>query len=300
MKNIIIYLSVLMISNIYAQCDDYSQTQCSNDNNCEWVEDIETGNCGNLWGDDCELNPECNWNCDWVDDYMGWCNYSCDGGNYQIDNSYCEEELVDLAAECVDAGGYFCGEYNGGCIPIERLCNNINDCEDGSDEINCENCSELEELECDNDANCNWIGGSVDCQIINSELSCNSNNCDWTEDIEYGNCSNYNNSSSCSNANEQCGWTLCYGGGYGEWSYCCIGGAFQTDNSYCDGETGYCEETEYQLGDVNQDFSINVLDVIAIVDLVLLAEYNILADMNSNDITNIQDVIMLINNILEN
>ena len=109
MKKIIIYLSVLLISNMYAQCNDYSQTQCSNDNNCEWIEDIETGNCGTLVGDDCELNPECNWNCDSVDDYMGWCTYSCDGGPYEIDNSYCEEIEIP---ECSEMNEFECSSDN--------------------------------------------------------------------------------------------------------------------------------------------------------------------------------------------
>ena len=135
-----------MISNIYAQCDDYNLNQCNNDNSCEWVEDIETGNCGNLWGDDCELNPECNWNCDSVDDYMGWCTYSCDGGSYEIDNSYCQE--IEMP-ECNEENEFQCTD--GLCIPIHRVCNNFNDCLDGSDEIDCEDCSEL--LESDS-----WVG----------------------------------------------------------------------------------------------------------------------------------------------
>ena len=149
MKKIIIYLSILMISNIYAQCDDYSDSQCNNDNSCEWVEDIETGNCGNLWGDDCELNPECNWNCDFVDDYMGWCNYSCDGGPYEIDNSY-------------------------------------------------------------------------------------------------------------------------------------------------------CEEFEYQLGDINEDYTINILDITAAINLILNSEYNWLVDMNSDNQINVLDIVMMVDIILEN
>ena len=75
-----IFFIVFIFSGLYAQCSEMDGMECGNDNNCEWVEDIETGNCGNLYDDDCELNPECNWNCDFVDDYMGWCNYSCDGG----------------------------------------------------------------------------------------------------------------------------------------------------------------------------------------------------------------------------
>ena len=131
MKNIIIYLSVLMISNIYAQCDNYSQTQCSNDNNCEWVEDIETGNCGNFWGDDCELNPECNWNCDFIDDYMGWCNYSCDGGPYEIDNSYCQE--IEMP-ECSEMNETECSS-NGSCDWVENI--EYGDCDDISNGSDC-------------------------------------------------------------------------------------------------------------------------------------------------------------------
>ena len=40
MKKFMIYLSILMISNIYAQCDDYGQSQCNNDNSCEWIKDL--------------------------------------------------------------------------------------------------------------------------------------------------------------------------------------------------------------------------------------------------------------------
>ena len=42
---------------------------------------------------------------------------------------------------------------------------------------------------------CEWIEGSVNCEDINTEFSCNNNDCDWIEDVESGNCSNYNNSS---------------------------------------------------------------------------------------------------------
>ena len=235
MKNIIIYLFVLMISNIYAQCDDYNEFNCSDDDSCEWVEDIETGNCGNLWGDDCELNPECNWNCDSVDDYMGWCTYSCDGGPYEIDNSYCEE-------------------------------------------IEIPECSEMNELECSSD-----------------------NSCDWNEDVDYASCSDLT-ASECSQyfdygclLNQDClqwgswySW-LCYS--YGP-SYC-TGGSYELDNSYCD-------ETAYQLGDVNQDNIINIQDVIIIINLILNEEFDLTADLNLDSIVNVLDVIQIISIILNN
>ena len=145
MKNIIIYLFVLMISNIYAQCDDYNEFNCSDDDSCEWIEDIETGNCGNLWGDDCELNPECNWNCDSVDDYMGWCTYSCDGGPYEIDNSYCQEiEMPECSemneTECSSNGSCDWAEDIdwGSCEDLDPIWNVIYYCDDLS--TNSDNC----------------------------------------------------------------------------------------------------------------------------------------------------------------
>ena len=55
------------------------------------------------------------------------------------------------------------------------------------------------------------------------------------------------------------------------------------------------------LGDVNQDFVIDVLDVIILVQVVLGNSDNTdNADLNDDAIINIQDAIMLINIILEN
>ena len=54
------------------------------------------------------------------------------------------------------------------------------------------------------------------------------------------------------------------------------------------------------LGDVNQDFIIDVLDVVSLVQVVLGNSDNISnADLNNDTIINIQDVIILINIILE-
>ena len=113
MKNIIIYLFVLMISNIYAQCDDYSQFQCSNENNCEWTEDIDWGSCGDLdpiWNvvyycDDLSTNSD---NCYTYTCYGGgygqW-NTCCGGDPYIVsDNSYCEDipyELGDINQDSI-------------------------------------------------------------------------------------------------------------------------------------------------------------------------------------------------------
>ena len=344
----IIYL-LIGFSFIYSECNDYSLNQCNNDNSCEWVEDIETGNCGTLVGDDCELNPECNWNCDFVDDYMGWCNYSCDGGPYEIDNSYCQEiEMPECSemnqSECSSNGScdwvedidwgscydldpiwnvvYYCDDpstnsdncytytcYGGGygqwgtccggdpyiiannsyceeiqmpdcseefdfecndgsCIPIFQLCNGIIDCEDGSDEASCEDCSDLNELDCNTD-----------------------NSCEWVEDTEWGNCSEFDQNSSACDETPGCYGAYLYPGWYSGWY--CAGGTYQIDNNYC-------QEVEYQLGDINNDLVINVLDVIEVISLIIDNEYNYIVDMNNDLDINVLDIIELVNIILNN
>ena len=330
----IIYL-LIVCSFVYSECDDYSQTQCSSDNVCEWVEDIETGNCGNLWGDDCELNPECNWNCDFVDDYMGWCNYSCDGGPYEIDNSYCQEiempecsELSESECSSDDVCEWFedieigncsvfdnsessCTGYPGECYWDEDItygscngydnsqwaCNNAQGCYwdcyygycgcngqeitgvdtecIGQYEINNSYCEEAEVLECSgmNESQCN-----------------NDNICEWIIDYEWSTCSNYNSASSCSWANDNggnCDWSW----NSTEWQDTCSGGSFQLDLSYC-------EESEYQLGDLNQDIIINIQDVIIVINLILNGEFDLAADVNLDNTVNVLDVIQIVNIIL--
>ena len=119
---------------------------------------------------------------------------------------------------------------------------------------------------------CNGPSFQIDnsyCEEINifecsemNELECNNNGiCDWVDNIEYGNCSNYNNGTTC-DANENCFWDLCYGGSYGSWSHCCRGGAYQTDNSYCQ-EIEILECSEMNELQCNQDGScswVNDLD----------------------------------------
>ena len=149
MKKFMIYLSILMISNIYAQCDDYSLSECNNDNSCEWVENLEIENCYDIL--DC--NPSCNWQ---------------------------------------------------------------------------------------------------DCEAI-----------------------------------EGCIWH--FGTSYYDPSYCY--GEHEVDNSYC-------EDIQYELGDVNHDSIIDILDIISIVNIIFENEYNYLADINSDSIINVLDIIAIVNRIL--
>ena len=281
------------------ECSEMEQEECETDGNCDWTEDIDYGSCSSLYGDECNTTDGCDWEygcIQWGSWYTWICytyGYECNGGNYQIDNSYCEESTDDQSTDCADLNENYCNHplYGYGCEWVNGECQEIHE-----DEFEC---SDLDEIDCDNDANCDWIGGSVDCQIINSELSCNSSNCEWIEDIEYGNCSNYNNGSTC-DANDNCYWDLCYGGSYGSWSHCCIGGTYQIDNSYCDGEAGYCEETLYESGDLNQDSLINIQDIIIVISLVLNGEFDLSADINFDNTVNVLDVIQLVNVILNN
>ena len=64
----------------------------------------------------------------------------------------------------------------------------------------------------------------------------------------------------------------------------------------------YESSFEYELGDVNQDFIIDILDLVIIMNSILGENVGgiqfYLADINSDDILNIQDIIILINIIL--
>ena len=225
------------------------------------------------------------------------------------------------------------GEY------IYRNFSNDYTCHIYYEELEILECSEMDEFEC---------GDSGDC--------------DWVENIEYGNCSNYSNGSTC-DADENCFWDLCYGGSYGSWSHCCRGGTYQIDNSYClevevlecsemyqlgcinddscewienidyescsnleagtctqagcnwycdstytwlcyctggnyEIDNSYCEEVSFLPGDVNGDGSLNVSDIVLIVDLILGSDYDENSDMNQDGILNIMDVVEIINNIL--
>ena len=61
---------------------------------------------------------------------------------------------------------------------------------------------------------------------------------------------------------------------------------------------GSCS-TCVQYGDCNGDDTINVLDVVAMVNLVLSNGYNEVADMNGDGILNVLDVVLLVSIILD-
>ena len=60
-----------------------------------------------------------------------------------------------------------------------------------------------------------------------------------------------------------------------------------------------CSE-DFIIGDLNQDESFDILDIIELVNLIIINQYNQIGDMNQDDVLNIVDVILLINIILNN
>jgi hypothetical protein len=56
--------------------------------------------------------------------------------------------------------------------------------------------------------------------------------------------------------------------------------------------------TVYDDGDLNMDGTINILDVVSLVNVVLNGEQNNMADLNNDGIINILDIILLVNIVL--
>ena len=61
---------------------------------------------------------------------------------------------------------------------------------------------------------------------------------------------------------------------------------------------GVCCSTCVEYGDSNADGTLNVLDVVLLINMVLANEYDELVDMNSDGSLNVLDVVQLINLIL--
>ncbi len=257
------YLIVLsLFLNIaFLQCDDLLESECGFNINCEWIDSIETQYCGSYNQEECLEQQHCWWYAGGL--YLGsYCN-----GSYQVDNSYCTESEISQCQEyefqCND-GTCIC--LNSNCLNNSDsvLCDGVFDCSDQSDEIDCSECSWINELACSNNVNCNWI-----------------------EDIESGNC-NWLSTSECVD-NPQCVLDCvtsydCFG---------CTGGWYEIDN-------GYCEDLTFIAGDANEDGYLNVSDVVLIVVTILSSQYDQYSDINQDGYLNITDIIELVNIILEN
>ena len=74
-------------------------------------------------------------------------------------------------------------------------------------------------------------------------------------------------------------------------------------NCFIDGDISLSNQIEVNLGDVNFDNEINILDIILIIDFILNDSLNQIqfenSDINLDDIVNIFDIILLIENIMD-
>jgi len=313
-----IYILVFLCSFVYSQCDTYNESDCITNLNCEWIENISQGNCYYGFNNyaECVANG-CLWYNPGTYGYMG---SHCYGGTYEIDESFCQEILLP---ECSEMNVFECNQ--------DENCEWIEDIVYG-------NCSSLNEDQCDANPNCVYdcgmyhgscagccwgdcLGGAyeldnsycedtltetVDCSELNV-LLCNDNNyaeeCEWIEQTSYIDCNTLSDSE-CTSFNVdaigtgcwlQQGECLQWGSWYTwlcyEYDYQCTGGTIEVN-------TSYCEEIEYEPGDINGDSIINVLDAIEIINIILNAEYNIAADLDNDNSISILDVIMLVNIIL--
>ena len=55
---------------------------------------------------------------------------------------------------------------------------------------------------------------------------------------------------------------------------------------------------DFSLGDINQDDSINIQDLVLVVNMVLELEYEALADINLDEVVDVLDIVQIINLIL--
>ena len=58
------------------------------------------------------------------------------------------------------------------------------------------------------------------------------------------------------------------------------------------------DETDWLMGDTNLDQTIDILDVITVVNHIIEGNYNYLSDINQDQIINVQDIVLLIQIIL--
>ena len=81
-----------------------------------------------------------------------------------------------------------------------------------------------------------------------------------------------------------------------------IGDGYCDDGQWCnlqcyENDGGDCPPSS---GDINEDGTVDVLDVIIAVDGILNGQYNVTIDLSNDNIINIVDIILLINIILDN
>ena len=110
------------------------------------------------------------------------------------------------------------------------------------------------------------------------------------------NCAQFGSSSACAEYSDYgCSWEFSWGG-WQNYGSSCVGGSFQVDNSYCE----EIQMPEYEIGDINYDGSINVVDIVDLDAIILNSEYSSIGDMNNDGVINIVDIVSLVDLVLGN
>jgi len=262
--------------------------------------EISNRNCEECDNDYTHLGSECcdtAWseygvNCDELESIYFWdCSgCRCPGDEPIIDEDSCDGEWIE------DIEWASCNQLNPSMSNGVSYCNDPSTNTDQCYTYTCyggsygswNTCCGGEDYQIDN-SYCEEVE-VLDCSDMNLGSCIDSDECEWVENIEIGNCSDINNGAECY-ATNQCSWYNA--GSYGYWYDNCYGGTYTYDSSYC-------EEIEFLLGDINGDFSINVLDIIEVINLILEGEYNQVVDMNYDHEVNVLDIVTIVDIILGN
>ena len=84
------------------------------------------------------------------------------------------------------------------------------------------------------------------------------------------------------------------------WLYEVVGGGHDWPEYSSEEIWDFFSKYIINLGDINGDDIINVLDIIQAVNLILISEYEENGDFNQDGIINVLDIIQLVNIILNN
>jgi len=152
--------------------------------------------------------------------------------------------------------------------------------------------------ECDSNLAC--PGVLTCCDGLLYPTGCCSNNCDEPIEDFYNICSEPVCEDGEFDNTNPCNPMECFDG---QWFEIVIDCAEQMGvpcdgGIYVDPPEGECCSTCIQYGDSNSDGSLNVLDVVSLVNLALSNQYNELLDMNNDSVLNVLDVVQLIDSIL--
>ena len=262
-------------------------------NPCDDLNDIDFGMCDMYLGV-AIIDGQCQ--------YMSGCGWDANGVDYSdaFFNSFsdCEENCLSEPNVCEDieydyaqyhSGSYLACESNDDCISIWGDCGvglggchySVNESLYLDEEVN-QLVSLWIEEEC-----MEWV---CDCMPL-PESFCNNGTCDL------GYCLSENPAG-------------CFSTGCDE-NYSCLDyeetGDCVSSSCFCDEFYGYWSCTEdcnggtcYLNGDIDFNGSINIVDVVMVINMILgLSEVSSLSDINSDNITNVIDVILMVNIILE-